>query len=240
MKALEIFLHWLVSLLVGKLYSFPVIIYWLWVADISTIFIQTFWRHRERMIFHCWWACQQTTLQKLFNVQHQRWWSSRQKMSNLQKNLEQTSYVYYSFRCQLFNRHHKQCIKYNDVYIKQFELCTGKYSSRCVTNPLTLWFDWLTAGGYWFCSRTVFWIPCCALNMTLIWNLNIKATNTPTKTHPPIIEVLQTTRITKLGLLSSVPINTWQKLPNIRIEKQIHVFPYRKTISYNWGWKMIC
>ena len=34
---------------------------------------------------------------------------------------------YYSFRCQLFNHHHKQYIKYKEVYINELEAGTGKH-----------------------------------------------------------------------------------------------------------------
>ena len=134
-KALEVFLYWLVSLLVGKVYSFLVIIYWLWVADISRIFAQTFWRHRECTISHCWWACQQTTLQKLLCIQHQGWWSSRQKMSNLQQNLEHNIISLLQVwmpTIQSSPQAVNQIQRLYSVYINKLEKYTWNYSSRKV------------------------------------------------------------------------------------------------------------
>ena len=42
--------------------------------------------------------------------------------------------TYFGFVCQLSNRHHKQCIKYNDVYIDKLEKHVWNYISRKVTN----------------------------------------------------------------------------------------------------------
>ena len=52
--------------------------------------------------------------------------------------LSKASSVYFSFRCQLSNRHHKQCIKYNDAYINKLEKYAWDYTSRKVKFPNSL------------------------------------------------------------------------------------------------------
>ena len=59
--------------------------------------------------------------------QHQGWWSTNRILSK-------TSSVYLSFGCQLSNCHHKQCIKYNNVYINELEKYTWNYTSSKVFN----------------------------------------------------------------------------------------------------------
>ena len=57
-------------------------------------------------------------------------------------------------------------------------------------------------------------------------------------THPPTTTALQTTKITKLGLLPP-PIGFQQKFYNIRNEKQIYIFSSRETIPDRWDWNLI-
>ena len=121
-KVLHIFLYWLVNLLVGKVYSFPVIMYWLWVSDISRIFAQNFWRHRERTV-----SVTANNFAKIsrYNTSHDGAADRRCPIFN--RISSKASPIFYSFGYQLFNHHHKQCIKYNDVYVNKLETCKGKY-----------------------------------------------------------------------------------------------------------------
>ena len=63
--------------------------------------------------------------------------------------------------------------------------------------------------------------------------------STPPLTHPLTIKALQTTKITKLDLLS-FPHCFSQKLHNIRAEKQIYILPSREMICNSQSLPLEC